>query len=120
MRRSANVLPLSAPLTFSQIFMGDTGSLALGAFLSSVAIGTGSIVPFLILTAPFNFEMVSVMAQVGYFKWTKARTGEGRRLLKMAPFHHHLEESKWSERSIVLVFYVVAACLFACNLVRPV
>ena len=106
---------LSLSLSFAQIFMGDTGSLALGAFLSSVAVGTGSIVPFLFLTMAFNLEMFSVMIQVGYFKWTKARLGEGKRLFRMAPFHHHLELCGWSERKIVFTFYAVAlASLLFC------
>lgn len=95
--------------------MGDTGSLALGAFLSSVAVCTGAIFPFLFLTMVFNLEMFSVMIQVGYFKWTKARFGEGKRFFRMAPFHHHLELCGWSERNIVLTFYAVALVTLFCN-----
>jgi len=85
--------------------MGDTGSLALGAFLSSVAISTGCMLPFLVLTMAFNFELLSVMLQVGYFKWTKLKLGQGKRLFKMAPFHHHLELCNLSERTIIFLFY---------------
>ena len=85
--------------------MGDTGSLALGAFLASVAVGTGCILPFLLLTMVFNLEMLSVILQVGYFKWTKAKCGVGRRFFKMAPFHHHLELCNLSERTIIFLFY---------------
>ena len=92
----------------------------MGAFLASVAVGTGCILPFLLLTMVFNLEMLSVILQVGYFKWTKAKCGAGRRFFKMAPFHHHLERCSWSERSIVLAFYAFAVSLLAGNLVLSV
>ena len=60
--------------------MGDTGSLALGGFLAAVAIYTGSVVPFLFLSMVFNLELLSVIIQVAYFKWTKKRTGSGKRI----------------------------------------
>ncbi|QDZ21974.1 phospho-N-acetylmuramoyl-pentapeptide-transferase [Chloropicon primus] len=103
----------------AKIFMGDTGSLALGAFLASTAVGTGCVVPFLLLTMVFNLEMLSVMLQVGYYKWTRARCGEGRRIFKMAPFHHHLEQCNWSEGGIVLAFYASGICLLAGNFFLP-
>mmetsp|Transcript_7908 Transcript_7908/g.18921 ORF Transcript_7908/g.18921 Transcript_7908/m.18921 type:complete len:129 (-) Transcript_7908:278-664(-) len=95
----------------AKIFMGDTGSLALGAFLSTAAVGTGCLLPFVALTMAFNLELASVMLQVGYFKWTKRARGQGRRLLRMAPFHHHLELCGWSERKIVSLFYTLGLAL---------
>ena len=92
------------------IFMGDTGSLALGAFVSSAALTLRQ--PFLILLIGIIYlaEVVSVMLQVGWFKAT-----HGKRLFKMAPIHHHFELCGWSEPRIVTVFTVITAagCLLA-------
>ena len=99
--------------------MGDTGSLALGAFLASVAVGTGTVSQFLVLTAAFNLEMASVIVQVAYYRWTKARHGAGQRVFKMAPFHHHLELCGWSEQRTVWAFHLFGACLLIINLVLP-
>ncbi len=91
--------------------MGDTGSLALGGFLAAAAVGTGCLVPFIALTMAFNLELASVIVQVAYFKWTKRRRGRGERLLRMAPFHHHLELCGWGERAIVGAFYTLGLAL---------
>mmetsp|Transcript_2112 Transcript_2112/g.4279 ORF Transcript_2112/g.4279 Transcript_2112/m.4279 type:complete len:458 (+) Transcript_2112:405-1778(+) len=95
------------------MFMGDTGSLALGGALGAAAIATGPpvLLPLLIITALFAAEAVSVMLQVGYYKATKGPDGKGKRLFRMAPFHHHLELSGWSEVKVVKVFYVCALIL---------
>ena len=92
----------------AELFMGDTGSLALGAALGVVALMTGqwALLP-VIAIIPVS-ETLSVMLQVGYFKWTKRRSGKGRRLFKMAPLHHHFELSGWSETQVVQRFWLVS------------
>ena len=95
----------------ARVFMGDTGSLALGGALGAVAIQTNNIWSLLIIGGIFFIETLSVMAQVGYYKATKGPDGIGKRLLKMAPLHHHLELSGWTERQIVAIFYVINAFL---------
>ena len=94
-------------------FMGDTGSLALGGALgaAAAAMGGAATLPLLIATAVFAAEAASVLAQVSYFKWTKRKFGEGRRLLRMAPLHHHLELGGWSEVRVVAA--LSAACCVA-------
>jgi phospho-N-acetylmuramoyl-pentapeptide-transferase len=87
----------------AELFMGDTGALSLGATLAVVALMTGhwALLP-VIAIIPFSVTM-SVILQVGYFRWTK-----GRRLFKMAPLHYHFELSGWSETQIVQRFWLVA------------
>ncbi len=92
----------------AELFMGDTGSLALGAALGVVALMTGQwIVLPIIAIIPVSVTLSS-MLQVGYFKLTKRMYGEGRRLFKMAPLHHHFELSGWSETQIVQRFWLVS------------
>ncbi|KST66418.1 phospho-N-acetylmuramoyl-pentapeptide-transferase [Mastigocoleus testarum] len=95
----------------ARVFMGDTGSLALGGALASVALLTNSLASLFILSGIFFVETLSVMAQVSYYKATKGPDGKGKRLFKMAPLHHHLELSGWSELQVVAVFYMVGAIL---------
>ena len=85
--------------------MGDTGSLALGGALGVVAAAAGgwATLPLLVTTGVFVLETLSVMAQVGWVKFTRATGGEGRRLFRMAPLHHHLELGGWSEIKVVSV-----------------
>lgn len=90
----------------AQVFMGDVGALALGAALATVALMTGQWLLLLVIGGLFALETVSVVLQVGYFKAT-----HGRRLFKMAPFHHHLELSGWKEVQITQRFWVLAAML---------
>ncbi|MBW4644383.1 MAG: phospho-N-acetylmuramoyl-pentapeptide-transferase [Goleter apudmare HA4340-LM2] len=97
----------------ARVFMGDTGSLALGGALAAVALLTNSLVALFILSGIFFVETLSVMAQVSYYKATKGPDGKGKRLLKMAPLHHHLELTGWSELQVVAVFYIIAALLAA-------
>ncbi|BCL36779.1 phospho-N-acetylmuramoyl-pentapeptide-transferase [Nostoc sp. MS1] len=97
----------------ARVFMGDTGSLALGGALASVALLTNSLVALFILSGIFFVETMSVMAQVTYYKATKGPDGKGKRLFKMAPLHHHLELSGWSELQVVGTFYAIAAILAA-------
>ncbi|GGA07951.1 phospho-N-acetylmuramoyl-pentapeptide-transferase [Okeania sp. KiyG1] len=95
----------------AKVFMGDTGSLALGGGLAAVALLTNTLWILLILSVVFLIETLSVIAQVGYYKATKGPDGVGKRLFKMAPFHHHLELSGWSETQVVGCFYLVSAIL---------
>lgn len=95
----------------ARVFMGDTGSLALGGALAAVALLTNSLAALFILSGIFFIETLSVMAQVGYYKATKGPDGKGKRLFKMAPLHHHLELTGWSELQVVAVFYIIAAIL---------
>lgn len=100
----------------ADVFMGDTGSLALGGGLAAMASCTGMFFPLLIASAWFVVETVSVIGQVAYFRATKKLSGTGKRWLKMAPFHHHLELSGLSEPQIVIfayIFSLVCACLAA-------
>ena len=91
----------------AELMMGDTGSLALGATLGVVALMTGQwlILP-VILLMPIAITL-SVIIQVGYFKYTKKKYGEGRRVFKMAPLHHHFELLGWSETQVVQRFWLV-------------
>ncbi|ANV84295.1 phospho-N-acetylmuramoyl-pentapeptide-transferase [Picosynechococcus sp. PCC 7003] len=91
----------------AKVFMGDTGSLALGGGLAAAGILSGNIWGLLIISGIFCIEAVSVIAQVSYYKATKDETGQGKRLLKMAPIHHHLELSGWPETQIVGAFYLI-------------
>jgi phospho-N-acetylmuramoyl-pentapeptide-transferase len=95
----------------AQVFMGDTGSLALGGALAAVGLISNSLWGLLILSGIFLAESLSVIAQVGYYKATKGPDGQGKRLLKMAPLHHHLELSGWSEIKVVTTFYGITALL---------
>lgn len=89
----------------ARVFMGDTGSLALGAVLGAIAIMTKSEILLAIVGGVFVMETVSVMIQVGYFKKT------GKRFFKMAPIHHHFEQLGWSEKKVVLSFWLTALLL---------
>lgn len=91
----------------AKVFMGDTGSMALGAGLGMAALLSGAILPFLFIGAVFWLEQLTVLLQVAYFKWTKRRFGEGRRLFPMTPIHHSFELWGWHEPTIVLVFWAV-------------
>lgn len=95
----------------ARVFMGDTGSLALGGALAAVALLSNNLFALLIVSGLFLVETLSVMAQVAYFKATKGPDGIGKRLFKMSPFHNHLELSGWSEIQIVGVFYALQALL---------
>lgn len=92
----------------AELFMGDTGSLALGAALGVVALMTGqwAVLP-IIAVIPVSVTLSSIL-QVGYFKLTRRMYGEGRRLFKMAPLHHHFELSGWSETQVVQRFWLVS------------
>lgn len=95
----------------AQVFMGDTGSLALGGAIGALMILVKKEYMIPVLGGVFFAETLSVMTQVAYFKYTKRRFGEGRRLFKMAPLHHHFELKGWPEAKIVMRFYIVAVLL---------
>ena len=93
----------------ARVFMGDAGSLALGGFVAATAFVLEMPVFIVIVGFVYLLETVTVILQVGYFKWTKHKHGEGLRLFKMAPFHHHLEQCGWKETKVVTLFYVMTA-----------
>lgn len=95
----------------ARVFMGDTGSLALGGALAATAVLSQSLVGLFILSGVFVAETLSVIAQVSYYKATKDANGIGKRLFKMAPLHHHLELVGWSETQVVARFYLITALL---------
>jgi len=97
----------------ASVFMGDTGSLALGGALAAVGLSSDNLWALFVVSGIFFVESLSVIAQVVYYKATKGADGQGKRLLKMAPLHHHFELSGWSETQIVGVFYLVNLILVA-------
>ena len=95
----------------AQVFMGDVGALALGAALGTIAVIVRQEIVLAIMGGIFVVEAISVMLQVVWFKYTKQRYGQGRRLLKMAPLHHHFEKSGWKETQVVVRFWIVTMLL---------
>lgn len=100
----------------AQVFMGDTGSLALGGALGALCVLLKKELLLPTLGGIFLAETVSVIIQRTYFKYTKRRYGEGRRVFKMAPLHHHFEMLGWPEPKIVTRFYIVAILLMILSL----
>jgi phospho-N-acetylmuramoyl-pentapeptide-transferase len=95
----------------AQVFMGDVGALALGGALGTIAVIVRQEIVLAIMGGIFVVEALSVMAQVMYFKYTKKKYGEGRRILKMAPLHHHFEKSGWKETQVVVRFWIITMLL---------
>ena len=95
----------------AQVFMGDVGALALGAALGTIAVIVRQEIVLAIMGGIFVVEALSVMLQVSYFKYTKKRYGEGRRLFKMAPLHHHFEKNGWKETQVVVRFWIITMLL---------
>ncbi len=95
----------------AEVFMGDVGALALGAALGVVAVIVRQEIILFIMGGVFVVETVSVAAQVGYFKYTKNKTGEGKRILLMAPLHHHYEKKGWKETQVVVRFWIITMML---------
>ena len=95
----------------AQVFMGDVGALALGAALGTVAVIVRQEIVLAIMGGIFVVEAVSVMMQVMYFKYTRRRYGEGRRLFRMAPLHHHFEKTGWRETQVVVRFWIITMLL---------
>lgn len=100
----------------AQVFMGDVGALALGGALGTVAVVVRQEIVLFIMGGVFVVETLSVMLQVGYFKYTKKRFGEGRRILKMAPLHHHFEVGGWKETQVVVRFWIITMILVLAGL----
>ncbi len=95
----------------AQVFMGDVGALALGGALGTIAVITRQEIVLGIMGGVFVVEALSVMAQVLWFKYTKKKYGTGRRILKMAPLHHHFEKSGWKETQVVVRFWIITMLL---------
>ncbi|AWB34278.1 phospho-N-acetylmuramoyl-pentapeptide-transferase [Orrella marina] len=95
----------------AQVFMGDVGALALGGMLGTIAIIVRQEIVLFIMGGVFVAETLSVMIQVTYFKYTKKRYGEGRRILRMAPLHHHFEVGGWKETQVVVRFWIISMML---------
>ncbi|MFZ5550023.1 MAG: phospho-N-acetylmuramoyl-pentapeptide-transferase [Pseudomonadota bacterium] len=95
----------------AQVFMGDVGALALGGALGTIAVITRQEILLGIMGGVFVMEALSVMVQVAWFKYTKKRYGEGRRILLMAPLHHHFEKSGWNETQVVIRFWIITMLL---------
>ena len=95
----------------ASVFMGDTGSLALGGFVAATAYMMQMPLFILLVGLIDLVEVISVMLQVSYFKYTKKKTGEGKRIFRMTPIHHHFELGGWSETKVVAVFAITTALL---------
>ena len=91
----------------AQVFMGDTGSLALGGALGIIAVLIHQPLVLMIAGGVFVMEAGSVILQTSYFKYTRRRTGTGKRLFLMAPLHHHFEKKQWHETQVVMRFYIL-------------
>ncbi|MFN4359257.1 MAG: phospho-N-acetylmuramoyl-pentapeptide-transferase [Hylemonella sp.] len=95
----------------AQVFMGDVGALALGGALGTIAVIVRQEIVLAIMGGIFVAEALSVMLQVSWFKYTKKKYGEGRRLFRMAPLHHHFEKSGWKETQVVVRFWIITMLL---------
>ncbi len=95
----------------AQVFMGDVGALSLGGGLGTLAVITRQEILLGIMGGIFVAEVLSVMLQVSWFKFTKKKFGTGRRIFKMAPLHHHFEKSGWNETQVVIRFWIITMLL---------
>lgn len=95
----------------AQVFMGDVGALALGGALGTIAVIVRQEIVLAIMGGIFVVEALSVMLQVGWFKYTKKKFGTGRRLFHMAPLHHHFEKKGWKETQVVVRFWIITMLL---------
>ncbi len=95
----------------AQVFMGYVGALALGGALGTIAVIVRQEIVLALMGGVFVLEALSVMVQVSYFKYTKKKYGEGRRILLMAPLHHHFEKSGWKETQVVVRFWIITMLL---------
>jgi phospho-N-acetylmuramoyl-pentapeptide-transferase len=100
----------------AQVFMGDTGSLCIGGIIATLSLSIRKELLIPILCGIFLIENLSVMIQVSYFKYTKKKFGEGRRIFKMSPLHHHYQKSGYAEPKIVTRFWIVGLMLAAITL----
>jgi phospho-N-acetylmuramoyl-pentapeptide-transferase len=101
----------------AKVFMGDTGSLAMGACLAAVALLSNSLWPLLVMGGVFLAESLSVILQVWMFKATKGADGQGRRLFRMAPLHHHFELGGATEQQVVVGLWACSLLLVVVGLV---
>jgi phospho-N-acetylmuramoyl-pentapeptide-transferase len=92
----------------AEVFMGDTGSLALGGLIGVIAFMVQQPFTLVIVGGVFVAEAISVIIQVGYFKITRRRYGEGRRFFRMAPIHHHFQKLGWPETKVVARFWIIS------------
>ncbi len=95
----------------AQVFMGDTGSLALGGLMAYIALVIRQEFIVLLMGAVFLIEIASVVIQVGWFKYTRITTGTGRRVFRVAPYHHHLHLGGWTENQVVVRMWIVTVLL---------
>ncbi|HGY57281.1 MAG TPA: phospho-N-acetylmuramoyl-pentapeptide-transferase [Caldithrix abyssi] len=95
----------------AEIFMGDTGSLALGSALGTLAVLLKKELLLILLAGIFILEVLSVIIQTTYFKYTRRKYGEGRRVFRMAPIHHHFELKGWHESKVVIRFWILGILL---------
>jgi phospho-N-acetylmuramoyl-pentapeptide-transferase len=95
----------------AQVFMGDVGALSLGGALGTIAVITRQEIVLGIMGGVFVAEALSVMIQVGWFKFTRRAYGEGRRVFLMAPLHHHFEKKGWAETQVVIRFWIITLLL---------
>jgi phospho-N-acetylmuramoyl-pentapeptide-transferase len=101
----------------AQVFMGDTGSLMIGGIIATLAIVIRKELLIPVLCGIFLIELVSVMLQVSYFKYTKKKYGEGRRIFLMSPLHHHFQKKNYHEAKIVTRFWIIGIVLAVITLV---
>ena len=101
----------------ASVFMGDTGSLTIGGIIAVLAIAVRKELLIPVLCGIFLAENLSVVLQVGYFKYTKKKYGEGRRIFLMSPLHHHYQKKGYHERKIVTRFWIVGILLAIFSLV---
>ena len=101
----------------AQVFMGDTGSLTIGGIIAVLAIAVRKEMLIPLLAGVFFVEVVSVMMQVSYFKYTKRKYGTGKRIFKMAPIHHHFQKSGYHESKIVTRFWIIGIMLAVLSIV---
>jgi phospho-N-acetylmuramoyl-pentapeptide-transferase len=92
----------------AEVFMGDTGSLALGGLIGVMAFMIHQPFTLVIVGGVFVAELLSVVIQIGWFKYTKRRSGVGQRVFLMAPIHHHFQKKGWPESKVVLRFWVLS------------
>ena len=100
----------------AEVFMGDTGSLALGSAIAVIALMIKQELLLPVLAGIFFIETLSVSLQVAWFKFTKWRSGVGRRIFLMAPLHHHFQLKGWPEQKIVIRFWIISILLFLTSL----
>jgi phospho-N-acetylmuramoyl-pentapeptide-transferase len=101
----------------AQIFMGDTGSLTIGGIIAVIAIATRKELLIPILCGVFFIENLSVVMQVAWFKYTKKKFGEGRRIFLMSPLHHHYQKKGYHESKIVVRFWIIGILLAVITIV---